>query len=387
MFSLLKIRGTIIGLILVGILSMSSCTVYRTLRYGGLPSQNDYKRFPQQKVLNGDTPFYFKKASTDYKLGTSIGLTNRDFNSTNVSLDSLVQLHNTLYFLIIRNDTILYSYFKDTYTDRSLMSSFSMVKPMISTMIGIAIKEEKIGSIENPIVDHLPEYKDREVWEKIKIRHLLHHTAGIKFTDGKFSLTSDNAKFYWGNNLRKEVSKAELEFPPDTQFKYSSTNTQLLGMIIARATGLKLSNYLQEKIWKPLGMEAPAYWSLDRKDEKAIEKAFCCFQARTTDFAKFGRLYLNEGKWNEKQIVPKQWIIDSTRPDPRGNNKHYYNNNWGLGLMKYGSYFAVGLYGQFLYFYPEKNIMIVRFGNTDTSYHPNYWKETFLQIIDQLESK
>ena len=344
MFSLLKIRGTIIGLILVGILSMSSCTVYRTLRYGGLPSQNDYKRFPQQKVLNGDTPFYFKKASTDYKLGTSIGLTNRDFNSTNVSLDSLVQLHNTLYFLIIRNDTILYSYFKDTYTDRSLMSSFSMVKPMISTMIGIAI------------------------------------------TEGKLSLTSDNAKFYWGNNLRKEVSKAELEFPPDTQFKYSSTNTQLLGMIIARATGLKLSNYLQEKIWKPLGMEAPAYWSLDRKDEKAIEKAFCCFQARTTDFAKFGRLYLNEGKWNEKQIVPKQWIIDSTRPDPRGNNKHYYNNNWGLGLMKYGSYFAVGLYGQFLYFYPEKNIMIVRFGNTDTSYHPNYWKETFLQIIDQLES-
>ena len=146
MFSLLKIRGTIIGLILVGILSMSSCTVYRTLRYGGLPSQNDYKRFPQQKVLNGDTPFYFKKASTDYKLGTSIGLTNRDFNSTNVSLDSLVQLHNTLYFLIIRNDTILYSYFKDTYTDRSLMSSFSMVKPMISTMIGIAIKEEKIGT-------------------------------------------------------------------------------------------------------------------------------------------------------------------------------------------------------------------------------------------------
>ena len=384
MFSLLKIRGTIIGLILVGILSMSSCTVYRTLRYGGLPSQNDYKHFPQQKVLNGDTPFYFNKSAKDYGLGTDIGLTNRDFNSTNVSLDSLVQLHNTLSFLIIRNDTILYEYYKEPYSDSSLVSSFSMVKPMISTMIGIAIKEGKIGSIEDPIVNYLPEYKDREGWEKIKIKHLLHHTSGIKFTDGKFSLTSDNAKFYWGNNLRKEVSKAELEFPPDTQFKYSSTNTQLLGMIIARATSTTLSNYFEEKLWKPLGMEAPASWSLDRNDDMAIEKAFCCLQARTIDFAKFGRLYLKEGKWNGEQIVPKQWVNYSTRPDPRGNNKHYYNNNWGLGPLKYGSYFAIGLYGQILYLYPEKNVIIIRFGNTDTSYHPNYWKEVFLQLIDQL---
>lgn len=363
---------------------LSSCTVYNSLRYGALPNQNDYTHFPQRKVMNGGKPFYFNKSAKDYGLGTDIGLTNRDFNSTNVSLDSLVQLHNTFSFLIIRNDTILYEYYKEPYSDSSLVSSFSMVKPMISTMIGIAIKEGKIGSIEDAIVNYLPEYKDREGWEKIKIKHLLHHTSGIKFTDGKFSLTSDNAKFYWGNNLRKEVSKAELEFPPDTQFKYSSTNTQLLGMIIARATSTTLSNYFEEKLWKPLGMEAPASWSLDRNDDMAIEKAFCCLQARTIDFAKFGRLYLKEGKWNGEQIVPKQWVNYSTRPDPRGNNKHYYNNNWGLGPLKYGSYFAIGLYGQILYLYPEKNVIIIRFGNTDTSYHPNYWKEIFLQLIDQL---
>lgn len=132
------------------------------------------------------------------------------------------------------------------------------------------------------------------------------------------------------------------------------------------------------------GMEAAASWSLDGKDEKTIEKAFCCLQARTIDFSKFGRLYLNNGNWEGKQIVPKKWVDYSTHPDPSGNNKHFYNNNWGLGPLKYSSYYAIGLYGQFLYMYPEKNILIVRFGNTDTAYHPNYWKEVFLQLIDQL---
>src|SRR5680860_108927 len=383
MLSLLcKIRILIYALLVCSL--MNSCTVYRSVRYGGLPSQNDYKHFPQREVANQGPVFHFSKAKSDYRLGATIGLTNRGFNSTNVSLETFSRMHKTISFLVIRNDTLLYEYYATPNTDTTLVSSFSMVKPMVSALVGIAIDEGKIGSVEDYLVDYLPEYKDRIGWEKIKIRNLLHHTSGIKFSDGKFSLTSDNAKYYWGHNLREEVLEAELEFPPDTQFKYSSINTQLLGMILERVTAGILSNYLEEKLWKPLGMEAPASWSLDGKNENAIEKAFCCLQARTIDFAKFGRLYLNNGNWLGKQIVPEAWIKYSTEPDPSGNNKHFYNNNWGLGPLKYGSYFAIGLYGQFLYMYPEKNVMIVRFGDPDTSYHPNYWKETFLQIIDQM---
>ncbi|MBT2161286.1 serine hydrolase domain-containing protein [Zobellia barbeyronii] len=363
---------------------MNSCTVYRSLRYGGLPSQNDYRHFPQRKVANQVPNFNFIKTKKDVKLGTTIALSNKAFNSTSVSLETFVRMHNTISFLVIRNDTLLYEHYSEPYSDTTLVSSFSMVKPMISTLVGIAINEGRIGSVEDKIVDYLPEYKERVGWGKIKVRNLLHHTSGIKFSDGKFSLTSDNAKYYWGHDLREEVLEAELEFPPDTQFKYSSINTQLLGMILERVTEGTLSNYLSEKLWKPLGMEASASWSLDGTDKNAIEKAFCCLQARTIDFAKFGRLYLNNGNWEGKQIVPKEWVDYSTCPDPSGNNKRYYNNNWGLGPLKYGSYFAIGLYGQFLYMYPEKNIMIVRFGNTDTAYHPNYWKEVFLQLIDQL---
>jgi CubicO group peptidase (beta-lactamase class C family) len=141
---------------------------------------------------------------------------------------------------------------------------------------------------------------------------------------------------------------------------------------------------LEEKLWKPLNMESPAYWSLDRKDDKGIEKAFCCLQARAIDFAKIGKLYLNNGNWNGNQLVSKAWVNYSTHADTTGNNKLYYNNNWGIGPKKYESYYAVGLYGQYLYLFPEKNLLIVRFGDTELNYRPNYWNEIFLQLIDQL---
>lgn len=361
-----------------------SCGAYQSLRHGGIPSQSDYKHFQQRIVANEGPIYNFYKANKDHQLGAKIGLINRDFNSTNVSLDSFATLHKTITFLIIRNDTIIYNKYNKGYTENSLVSSFSMVKPFVSTLIGIAIDEGKITSENDYIVDYLPEFRDKIGWDKITIKNLLQHTSGIRFTDSKLSPISDNAEFYWGDNLRKRMFSLTLECPPNTKFRYSSENTLLLGYIIEKVSGGTISKYLENKIWKPLGMEAPASWSLDRNDANAIEKAFCCLQARAIDFAKLGRLYLNGGNWNGKQIVSKRWVELSTHSDPSGNNKHFYNNNWGIGPFKYGSYFAVGLFGQYLYMYPEKNIIIVRFGDTEVSNHPNYWQEIFLQIIDQM---
>lgn len=365
-------------------ISVTSCNVFKSLRYGGLPSQKDYKHFAQRKINNETSTFYFKKSIKDYGLGEKIGLINRDFNSTNISLDSFAKIHKTEALLIIRNDTILYENYKKGLDRTSTFSSFSMVKPIVSTLIGIAIDEGKIKSENDFIVDYLPEFRDKVGWEKITIKNLLQHTSGIRFTDAELNPISDNAEFYWGNDLREKMLNLTLECPPNTKFRYSSENTLLLGYIIEKITGGSISKYLEEKIWKPLGMEAPASWSLDRNDDKAIEKSFCCLQARAIDFAKFGRLYLNDGKWNGNQIISGKWVQNSTHSDPTGNNKHFYNNNWGIGPLKYGSYFAVGLYGQYLYLYPEKNIIIVRFGDTETSNHPSYWQGIFLQIIDQM---
>jgi CubicO group peptidase (beta-lactamase class C family) len=367
--------------------SLSSCNLYKTLRYGGIPGQKDYKHFSQREVSNGEKePFCFKPPMKEYGLGESIGVTDQDFNSTNVSLDAFMDLHNTIAFMIIRNDTLLYEQYRQDYNESTAVSSFSMVKPIISTLIGIAIDEGKIDSEDDSIIKYLPEYTSKVGWDKISVENLLHHTSGIEFTDSKFSPLSDNAEYYWGDDLRQRVLDAHLECPPNTIFKYSSVNTMLLGLIVEKVYQQTISETLESKLWSKLGMEAPAYWSLDRSDSLGVEKAFCCLQARASDFAKFGRLYLNEGNWEGDQIVSKKWVNYSTNPDPEGNNKHNYNNNWGIGPAKYKSFFAVGLFGQYLYIYPEKNIMIVRFGDTETSAHPNYWQSTFLQIIDQMEA-
>jgi CubicO group peptidase (beta-lactamase class C family) len=365
-------------------LAISSCEVYNTMRFGALPNQNDYSHFPQRKIENQSPVFNFIKPNKDPSLGKLIGLTNKSLNPSNVELDSFVKLHNTISFLIIRNDTILYEKYNGKYADTSLVSSFSMVKPMISTLIGIAVEEGKIKSVDNPITDYLPEFKNKLGFDKITIKNLLQHTSGIKFSDQEFNIVSDNAEFYWGHDLRKDMTALTIKTAPNTEFHYSSANTQLLALIIERITNNMVSSYLETKIWQPLGMEAPAYWSLDRNDGNGMEKAFCCLQARTIDFAKFGRLYLNKGNWEGNQIVSRAWVEQSTHTDPSNNNRHYYNNNWGIGPLKYNSFYAVGLYGQYLYLYPEKNIQIIRFGDSSLSYNPNYWQDIFIQIIDQL---
>lgn len=374
-----------ISVIFILFMMMASCNLYHSVKYGGVPKQTNYKHFPQRKIENDAPVFSFKRPIKDYNLGNSIGVTNKDLNSTNIKLDSFVQIHKTISFLIIRNDTILYEHYSKRYNDTTMVSSFSLAKPIISTLIGIAIDEGKIHGIDDKIIDYLPELKGKSGLDKITIKHLLHHTSGIKFTDNLLNPVSDNMKFYWGNNLRQQMLDISLEQPPGTGFHYSSENTMLLGLIIEKVTGNTVSHYLEQKIWKPLGMEAPAYWSLDRADKDAVEKVFCCLQARTIDFAKFGRLYLNQGNWNGRQIVSQNWVNTSTHSDPSDGNKHFYNNNWGIGPLKYGSYYAVGLYGQYLYLYPEKNIMIIRFGDVNMNYHPNYWTNLFLQIIDQIK--
>jgi len=370
--------------LIFSIVILSSCSLLRPIQYGAIPTQKSYKRFPSRTVKNSDSIFNFIKPTKEYGLGKKIGVINKDFNSTNVNLDSFVKLHKTVSFMIIRKDTILYENYQKNYSDTTKVSSFSVVKPILSTLIGIAIDEGKIKSVEDYLINYLPEFKDKVGFDKIKVRHLLHHTSGIAFSDNKFNPFSDNAEFYWGENLRERILDAEIENAPDKIFKYSSENTMLLALIIEKVTNASVSNYLQEKIWKKLGMEAPAEWSLDRDDEKGVEKAFCCLQARTKDFAKFARLYLKEGNWNGEQIVSKEWVKTSTKPHLIGNNKHFYHNNWGIGPLKYGSFFAIGLYGQYLYVYPAKEIIIVRFGDKSTYLHTGYWNQIFLQIIDQL---
>jgi CubicO group peptidase (beta-lactamase class C family) len=231
------------------------------------------------------------------------------------TLDDYIEGSKTAAFIIIRNDTILYSKYTGKYQENSIFNIFSVTKIFITTLVGIAIDEGLIKNIDQYVTDYIPELSKIEGFNKITIRHLLLHTSGIKFSYSSFNPFSDNSKYYYGRNLRKLVLKSELSENPGTETHSSSINVQLLAMILERATGTTVSSYLQEKIWQRIGMQYNATWSLDNKRKKAIEKGFSCLNCTAIDLAKLRRIYLNNGVFEDKQILPQIFIYDATRRD------------------------------------------------------------------------
>jgi CubicO group peptidase (beta-lactamase class C family) len=226
---------------------------------------------------------------------------------------------------------------------------------------------------------------------------VLNMRSGIRFNESYINPFGDAAKYYYGRNLPKYVAKMKVAQAPDQEFDYISGNTQLLGMIVARATKRPLAQYLQEKIWQPLGMEFDASWSLDSRRHDT-EKAFCCLNARARDFAKFGRLYLNKGVWEGRQVVPRAWVEASAYAhSTTAGNYFMYGYQWwhtnrselatdttGRGWLRkinstpprvlrpFGDFFAEGILGQFIYVHPESGFILVRLGKKEG---PISWSE------------
>lgn len=381
----------IIFFIITGMFFLVSCTVGRFF-YWNFADINDYKKFKYLTVSKPETPFKFIKNSKGLPFDTI------SYNGTTYKFDDFFELNKSAAFLIIKNDTILYEkYFLDR-NESSYVPSFSMAKSFVSALIGIAVSEGSIKSIHDPITNYIPELKKNdERFSKITIEHLLNMRSGILFKEKYINPFGNVAKSYYGRNLLAQLKKLKIKSEPDKKFEYISENTQILSFILEQATGEKIPEYLQEKIWKPLGMEYDATWSIDSKKHKEA-KAFCCINAVALDFAKFGRLYLNGGKWNGKQIVPEEWvkkstIIDDSSKDPFYSYQWWHNVDWektddttGLTTVEksrlisrlgntylripMNDYFADGLLGQFIYIYPEKNIIIVRLGKASKIHWP-----------------
>lgn len=373
------------SLLLLLLFSINSCKFVKPIVYN-LPDEKDARRFSSRKVNAADKAALFNFIKTVDTLPEikTIRVENKSMNSTGVSLHQFVKLHKTISFAIIRNDSILYEYYAKNYGDKKNVSSFSISKAYITMLTGIAINDGLIKNSNQPVTDFIPEWKDKAGYNLITIKDLLRHTSGLRFTENPFNPNSDQLQFYYGTHLRKNILASSIRESPGLHFDYQSENTSLLGLILERVTHKTLSAYLQEKIWSQIGTEAPALWSTDRKDSNAIEKAFCCLNAHTLDFAKFARLLLNKGNWNGKQIIPAKWIEEATKRTTEAGGKLTYGYNIGLGPSEYNSFFPVGLYGQWLYIYPKKNLIIIRFGDADINYNPNYWKEIMLQLVDQL---
>jgi len=341
--------------------TLSACTLGRFVFYN-FADINDHKKFPKRTLEKPETSFSFAKKA----------------NKQSPKIDSFeytLETNKTVAFLIIKNDTITYENYFNKYDTASIVPSFSMAKSILSILVGCAIDEQLITSVDEPITNYIPELK-KNGFEKVSIKHLLQMTSGLKFDEGYFNPFGHVATFYYGLNLRKNIKRLKLEKAPGKSTNYVSGNTQLLGLVLERALGDKtLTNYLQEKLWTPLGMEYDASWSIDRK-KNGLEKTFCCINARARDFAKIGRLYLNEGNWEGQQIVSEEWVRESTKLDNSEGGYNGYQYQWWIPSAN-GDFMAEGILGQYIYVSPKKNLIIVRLGK---NYGNVNWRNSFLSI-------
>ena len=365
---------------------------------------HDFERFPSRPVPAGSDKFSFESApenppeylrTVTYHRDAPDPKTLRESMATTLDsvggmevtepLDKFLEDTDTSAFLVIRDDTLLYEGYFNGYDRTSTQTSFSVAKSFVSALVGIAIQEGHIGSVDDPIIEYIPELKGPGM-EEITIRHLLTMSSGLKYSGegGGGGPLGDDAKTYYDPNLRDLALTVEPEVEPGRRWEYNNYHPLLLGMILERATDRPVATYLSQKIWRPLGMEADGSWSLD-SEASAFEKMESGINARAIDFAKFGRLYLNRGEWNGEQVVPASWVEQSTRVDTTSDPADFYQYFWWVDVVEpeRGRFLARGNLGQFVYVAPDKDLVIVRFGE---SFGYNHWPEVLRSIANKAPS-
>ncbi|CEN87056.1 serine hydrolase domain-containing protein [Paraclostridium sordellii] len=347
--------------------------------------QTMYKIQPSKKISKGSEVFYFKKELQP--------LPNKfQFKGENLSTDKFIEETNTTGLIVINDDKIKYEKYFLGANENTLLSSNSVCKSFVSSLLGIAISEGYISSVNDPIGKYVPELKDTEL-EKISIKDCLQMASGIDF-DEDTDMSKMSISMLLGKPAIKYISKLKTNTKPGKVRKYSSINTEIIGEVITNATGYSLSEYLEEKIWKRIGMEKDAYWTLSNNKELAMGGLSISLR----DYARFARLYINNGKWNNEQIIPSNWIKDSIDTSehhlrPGSNNDSYsafgYGYKWWVPEGEEGEFMAIGIYSQWIYINPSRNVIIVK-----TSAHPGFMYtdhelktvELFRSIVDSVSS-
>lgn len=334
----------------------------RTIYFKGYTTAflEDYKEFPNRLLKKGIAqPWALSK----------------DYNSV-IATDKLSQTHKELQsiaYLIIKNDSIWHESYFDGFNVNSKTNSFSMAKSVVSAALGKAIMEGKIKSLDQKVVDFFPELKGTYAKE-VSVGDLSSMASGLSWDERYYSPFSIVTRAYFDDDLKKVILGLDVNEKPGKSFKYLSGATQLLAMCIEKATGEYLSDYVSKSFWQPMGAENDALWQLDHEPD-GVEKAYCCIASNARDFARFGKLYKQHGKWNGKQILDSTFIAKSLQP--RFKDSPEYGYGWWLHEIKGKKLFYMrGHLGQFVIVIPQDDLIIVRLGHlkglqTKTDPHSN----------------
>ncbi|MBC6365839.1 serine hydrolase [Algoriphagus sp. AK58] len=339
---------------------------------GGDASIMDYYLFKKRTIPKSD----ISKNPLNYSVNGAIR-TEKAFMNTNFlktyypkvhSFDNLMERSQTTALIVLHKDTVLLERYYNGYNKDSVVTSFSVAKSITSILVGLAVQEGSIKSLDDKLTDYIPELAEKDPkFNTISLKDLLTMRSGLRYDDSGFP--SDDDYTYIAPDLRSiTLEKIELVESPGKTWKYNNYNLILLGMILERATGKNVSDFLKYSLWDFIG-ESDASWSLD---EEGFEKMESGFNAIPMDYARLGLMMLNQGFVDNRRIISPNWVEFSTQPSmdnkPEGdffvkNNLYYQYLWWGKKRPTASSdFFAMGNKGQYIYIIPSKNLVIVRLG-------------------------
>lgn len=324
---------------------------------------------PTKKISRGDGPFQFLK---EENVSLADGFR---FKGGFYPTEGFLEDTKTSALLVVKDDVIKYEKYFYGGDPQTLFSSNSMGKSFVSALMGIAVSEGAVESIEDPIGKYIPEFAGTEL-ESIPIRACLQMASGIDFNEDT-DMSRFSMRTLMGTPSMKVIADHGVQEEPYTHRRYQSINTEILGQIIKNATGCSLAEYMEEKLWKRIGAEQDAYWTLSNGTELAMGG----LSVSLRDYARFARLYLNGGSFHGEQILTKEWVRDSmdvsaaySRP---GANQDVYNAigygyQWWVPEGDRGEFMAIGVYGQWMYADPSRQIIIVK-----TSADPDFMSQDY----------
>lgn len=341
----------------------------------GDSSPDDWMLFPARTVHASSEPVSFEAATPDWLA---------DLKIDDKPLATYLEETNTTAFVILHGDELLYEGYFNGSSREATQTSMSAAKSFATTLVGIAIDEGYIASLDDPVTMYIPELIDRDPrFAEITIRHLVAMTSGLRF-DAYVSPWDDPTTSYWSPDLRAAALNTKIEEAPGSRFLYNDYNTVLIGMALERATGKTVSEYLETRLWQPMGAEADGSWSLD-SERSGFEKMSVGVNGRAIDFAKLGWLFLNKGKSGDRQVVPVAWVEDSTRMDITTDPAADYQYGWWVDVSRNpNAYYAEGNWCQFIYVYPDADLVLVRHGNDCGG---TYWTGLLGDIAQWLEPR
>lgn len=318
--------------------------------------QTMYEIQPSKKIAKGERVSEF-----EYDLIPMIN--SFSYCGRTLDTDQFLAETKTSGLLVVANNKIVFEQYLLGADENTRFSSNSVCKSFTSALVGIAVAEGYIDSVDDSAAKYVPEFKNTEM-ERITIKDCLQMSSGINFDEaadmGKISMAT-----MFGKSKMKLLVKYGLLHEPGSNRTYSSINTDILGEVVANATGCTLSGYMREKLWSQIGVENDAYWTLTDNKENANGGLHISLR----DYARFAKLYMDNGVYEGKQIIPKQWIEDSITAnephleaplDGKPYSEFGYGYQWWLPVGTEHEFVAIGVFGQWIYINPVKNVIIVK---------------------------